>query len=178
MKFAVAVLSVVIVVACSSPSTPTKAEPTGSQQQIIDRYIRDIWPATRAYNADHAQGGHAAERFASVTEPNLSVDRFNALRTAAESLGRQSEYDAQDQTSHYNDGLTLGHVEVQSAQDVTAALNVCYAYTDYWYVDAAQTRHAAEASELTVQLANVDHTWYLRGIGDGHVVASCGTADS
>jgi hypothetical protein len=72
-----------------------KAEPTVNQQQIIDRYTHDIWPALSAYNADRAQGGPAAKRFFAVMEPKLVGDQFNSLRTAAESLGRQGEYDPQ-----------------------------------------------------------------------------------
>ncbi|WP_203802551.1 hypothetical protein [Mycobacterium heckeshornense] len=145
-------------------------------QQIVDRYIRDIWPAMSAYNADHAQAGEAAKQFFSVVDPNLAGDQLNTLRSAAQGMGRQGEYDARDQTSHYNDGLTLGHVDVQSVKNGVAALNVCYTYNHFWYVNADNTQHAPGASEATVQLANVNNTWYLRTIMNDHVVADCPSA--
>lgn len=178
MRFVVALLPMVVLLACSSPSNPAKAEPTVNHQQIIDRYTHDIWPAMSAYNADHAQAGSAAQQFAAVTEPSLPADQFNALRKAAQGLGRQGEYDAQDQTSHYNDGLTLGHVDVQSAQADDATLVVCYTYEHYSYVDVSDTRHVAAASEVSVKLKNVVDTWYLAGIDDDRPVPNCDASNS
>ncbi|HEY1842188.1 MAG TPA: hypothetical protein VGG53_18565 [Mycobacterium sp.] len=146
-------------------------------QQIIDRYTHDIWPAMSAYNADHAQAGPAAKQFFAVVGPNLAGDQFNELRSAAQGLGRQGEYDAADQTSHSNDGLTLGTVDVQSVNGGTAALNVCYTYSHSWYVNIQNTQHAPGASEATVHLVNVNNTWYLHGITDDHTVPSCSAAN-
>lgn len=85
---------------------------------------------------------------------------------------------AKDQTSHYNDGLTLGSVDVRSVKDGAAALNVCYTYNHFWYVNAENTEHAAAASQLTVQLVDMNNNWYLHGITDDHVVPSCGASNS
>jgi hypothetical protein len=177
MKFAVALVPIAALLACGSPSDPAKAEPTVNQQ-IIDRYTHDIWPVMSAYNADHAQAGNAAKQFFAVVDPNLVGDQFGTLRSAAQSMGRQGEYDAQDQTTHYNDGLTLGTVNVQSVNDGAAALNVCYTYTHFWYVNADNTNHAPAASQITVQLANLNNNWYLHGITNDHVVPSCGASNS
>jgi hypothetical protein len=173
MKFAVALVPIITLMACSSPSNPAKAEPPVNQQQIIDRYTHDIWPAMSAYNADHSQGGPAAKQFFALVEPNLAVEPWSQLRSAAQGLGRQGEYDAQDQTTHSNDGLTLGTVDVQSADHSTATLNVCYTYTHSWYVNADNMNHAPGASDATVQLVNVNNNWFLRGISNDHVVAGC-----
>jgi hypothetical protein len=177
MKLAVALVPLVALFACSSPSNPAKAEPV-MNQQIIDRYTHDIWPAMSAYNADHAQAGPAAKQFFAVVEPNLVGDQFNALRSAAQGLGRQGEYDARDQTSHSNDGLTLVTVDVQSVKDGAAALNVCYTYDQTWYVNADNINHAPGASAATVHLVSVNNTWYLHGITNDHTVPSCGAAKS
>ena len=177
MKLTVALVPVVVLLACGSPSDPAKAEPA-VHQQIIDRYTHDIWPAMSAYNADHAQAGPAAKQFSAVVEPNLGGDQFNALRSAAQGLGRQGEYDAADHTSHSNDGLTLGTVNVQSVKDGAAALNVCYTYNHSWYVNADNINHAPGASEATVHLVDVANTWYLQGITGDHTVPSCGASNS
>ncbi len=116
MKLAVALVPIVALLACGSPSNSAKAEPSVNQQ-IIDRYTHDIWPAMSAYNADHAQAGKAAKQFFAVADPNLVGDQVDTLRSAAQGMGRQGEYDAQDQTSHYNDGLTLRTVDVQSVKE-------------------------------------------------------------
>ena len=81
MKFAAALVPVVALLACGSPGNPAKADPTVNQQ-IIDRYTHDIWPAISAYNADHSQGGPAAKQLSAVIEPNLGADQFTpcALR--------------------------------------------------------------------------------------------------
>lgn len=177
MKLAVALVPVVVLLACGSPSDSAKAEPPVNQQ-IIDRYTHDIWPAMSAYNADHAQAGNAAKQFFAVVDPNLAGGQFNTLRSAAQGMGRQGEYDAQDKTSHYNDGLTLGTVDVQSVNDGAAALNVCYTYNHFWYVTADNTNHAPAASQITIQLLNVNNNWYLHGISNDHVVPSCGASNS
>ena len=177
MKLAIALVPIVALLACSSPSNPAKAEPA-MRQQIIDRYTHDIWPAVSAYNADHSQAGPAAKQFFAVVEPNLVGDQFNALRNAAQGLGRQGEIDAKDQTHHSNDGLTLGPVDVQSSNDATATLNVCYTYNHTWYTNADNISHAPGASEATVQLVNANNTWYLHGITNDHVVPSCGALKS
>jgi hypothetical protein len=176
MKFAVALIPIVVLLACSSPIDPAKAEPTVNHQQILDRYTHDIWPATSAYNANNAQAGNAAHQFFAAFDPNLTTDQFNSLRDTAQGLGRQGEYDAQDQTTHYNGGLYLGHVNVQAADNGAATLNVCYTYDHSWYVDVADTQHAPGASEATVALINVNNTWYLHAITDDHVVPSCDAA--
>ena len=177
MKFAVALVPLVALLACSSLGNSAKADPTVNQQ-IIDRYTHDIWPAISAYNADHSQGGPAAKQFSAVIEPNPGADQFNALRSAAQGLGRQGDYDAQDQTSHYNDGLKLGTVDVQSVNDGAAAVNACYTYVHSWSVKADNTTHAAAASQTSVQLAHVNNNWYLHGITNDHVVPSCGASSS
>lgn len=173
MKLAVALVPIITLMACSSPSNPAKAEPPVNQQQIIDRYTHDIWPAISAYNADHSQGGPAAKQFFALVEPNLATESWGQLRTAAQGLGRQGEYDAQDHTTHSNDGLTLGTVDVQSADHSTATLSVCYTYNHSWYVDADHINRAPGASDATFQLVNVNNTWFLRGISNDHVVAGC-----
>ncbi len=173
MKIAVALVPIVALLACNSPSNPVKAEPA-LRQQISDRYTHDIWPATSAYNADHSQAGPAAKRFFGVVEPNLAGDQFNALRSAAQGLGRQGEIDAKDQTHHSNDGLTLGTVDVQSANDAVATLRVCYTYNDIWYVNADNINHTPGASAATVQLVNVNSTWYLHGIANDRIIPGCG----
>jgi hypothetical protein len=177
MKFAVALVPIVALLACSSPSDPAKAEPTVNQQ-IIDRYTHDIWPAMKAYNADHAQAGNAAKQFFALVDPNLVGDQFAAVRSAAQGMGRQGEYDARDQTSHYNDGLTLGTVDVQSVTGGAATLNVCYTYNHFWYVTADNTQRAPAASLITVQLSNVNNNWYVHGLADDHTVRSCGASNS
>ena len=93
-------------------------------------------------------------------------------------MGRQGDYDAQDQTSHYNDGLKLGTVDVQSVNDGAAAVNACYTYVHSWSVKADNTTHAAAASQTSVQLAHVNNNWYLHGITNDHVVPSCGASSS
>ena len=177
MKLAVALVPIVALLACGSPSNSAKAEPSVNQQ-IIDRYTHDIWPAMSAYNADHAQAGKAAKQFFAVADPNLVGDQVDTLRSAAQGMGRQGEYDAQDQTSHYNDGLTLRTVDVQSVKEGAAALNVCYTYNHFWYVNADNTKHAAAASQITVRLVNVNNNWYLHGITNDHTVPSCGASNS
>lgn len=172
MKFAVALVPIIMLMACSSPGNPAKADPTVNQQ-IIDRYTHDIWPAMSAYNADHSQGGPAAKQFFAVTDPSLTGDNFNALRSAAQLMGRQGEIEGPDQVHHSNDGLTLGTVDVQAVRDGAAELNVCYTYNHTWYTSADDIKHAPGASDATVQLVNVNNTWFLRGISNDHVVTGC-----
>lgn len=172
MKLAVALIPVVALLACSSPSNPAKAEPAVNQQ-ILDRFSHDIWPAMSAYNADNSQAGPAAKQFFALVDPNLAGEQWSGLRSAAQKLGRQGEYDAQDQTTHSNDGLKLGPVDVQSVNGPTATLNVCYTYTHSWYVNADNISHAPGASEVNIQLANAKNGWYLHGVTDDHTVPSC-----
>jgi hypothetical protein len=175
MKIVTALIPVVVLLACSAPDKPVKAEPTVNQQQIIDRYTRDIWPATSAYNAEHNQGSPTSQRFIALFNPHLNSDQWSALRDAAQKLGRMGEYDDATQTTHYNDGLHLGGVTVQNVEGDTATLDVCYTYTHSWYVNIENTQHAPGASQATVQLVNVNNTWYLNDITDDHVVPSCPT---
>jgi hypothetical protein len=178
MKLFVALVPAITLLACSSPSNPAKAEPPVNQQQIVDRYTHDIWPATSAYNADHSQGGPAAKQFFAVTDPGLEGDNFNALRDAAQRLGRQGEIDSQDQTHHSNDGLTLGTVDVQSIRDNAAELNVCYTYNHTWYTNAQNVQHAPGASAATMHLVNVNNNWYLNSIAADHPVPNCSSSKS
>jgi hypothetical protein len=171
----VALFAVVVLLAGSSPA---KAEPAASQQQIIDRYTNTMWPATSAYNADHSQGGPASKRFIVLFDPNLPAEQFNALRDTAQGLGRTGEYDRQKQTTHHNDGLHLGNVHVVSFGDSTAALDVCYTYTDFWYVNVSDTQQAPGASDVTVALVNVNNTWFLHAMTNDHVVAGCTVANT
>ncbi|MGB0971764.1 MAG: hypothetical protein ACPGVG_12490 [Mycobacterium sp.] len=182
MKITVTLLlPMVVLLACSSPSEPVKAEPAVNRQQIVERYTTAIWPATSAYNADHSQGGSASKQFHAVIEPILTssgggieaASAYSALREAAQKLGRMNEYDTQTQTSHYNDGLHMKNVRVTSVNGNTATLMVCYTYTDFWYVNIQDTQHSAAASEATAQLVKVDNTWYLRAITNDHVVPDC-----
>lgn len=178
MRTFVAVLPVIALLACSSPGNPVKAEPSVNQQQLIERYTNVIWPATSAYNAEHNQGSPVSNRFISLFDPQLNDLQFNALRDAAQKLGRMGEYDKQTQTSHFNDGLHLGNVHVATARDNLATLNVCYTYDHSWYVNVENTQHAPGASEATVQLVDVNNTWYLRSITNDHVVPTCGISNS
>jgi hypothetical protein len=163
------------VVACSSPSSPAKATPplTPPLQPVADRFSNDIWPPVSAYNADHNQGGKASAAFTAILAVDMPSDQYGAVRDAAQALGRNTDYDKATQTTHYNDGLHLGTVNVKSAQDGTAELDVCYTYTHYWYVDINNTQHAPGASEATFTLAEKNGPWMLSGISDDHVVPGC-----
>lgn len=186
MKSAVALAGPFLaVVACSHPGEPVEAEPTGNQQQIIDRFTDEIWPAVEGYRAP-AQGSPQNRRWSSVIDPKLrsasgTVDDLNAytaLRGAGRELG-QAGYDRNTQTTHYPDGgLILANVEVHSVNDNVAELDICYTYTHAWYVNVADTQRAPAASEATVGLVNVDNTWYLHSITNDHVVPNCGSANS
>lgn len=178
MKLALAlVIPFITVLACSSHGEPAKAEPTVNNEQIINRLTRDIWPAVSAYNGAPTQASAGAKQFHTIIDPSLkSADAesaYNALRDTAQKLGRQGEYDAQDQTSHSNDGLVLSHADVQSVQDNIATLKVCYTYNHTWYHEIQDTQHEPGASEATVQLVNVNNAWYLHSITNDHVVAGC-----
>lgn len=153
------------VLACTSTHESAKAVPTVSDQQIINRLAHDIWPAVSLYNGDPAQ--RSLEQLSAITDPTGSV------ADAVQKLGQQGQYDQQTKTIHYNDGLTLAHAEVQAVQGDTATLDVCYTYNHYWYVNVEDTQHAPGASQATVQLVNVNNTWYLHGITNDHAVPSC-----
>jgi len=181
MKVALALtIPFVTVLACSSPGEPAKAGPTVDNQQIVNRLTNDIWPAVSAYNLQPTQVSSGAKQFQAIMDPGLrSADAgaaYDALREAAKKLGRQAEYDPQTKTTHSNDGLTIAHADVQSVQNDTATLNVCYTYTHSWYVNISDTQHAPGASEATVELVDVNDTWYLHGITDDHVVPGCGAS--
>jgi hypothetical protein len=147
----------------------TAREPAADRRPVHPRYLaRD-----QRYNADHSQGGPAAERFFALVEPNLAPAPWSQLRSAAEGLGRQGESDADDKSVHSNGGLILGTVDAQSADRSTATLNVCYTYNHSWYVNIDHINHAPVASDATVQLVNVNNAWFLRSIRNDHVVAGC-----
>ena len=130
------IIPFVTVLACSSPGEPAKAEPIVNNQQIIARLTNDIWPAVSAYNLQPTQASPGAKQFHAIIDPNLQSasagDAYDALRSAVQKLGQQDEYDPQDQTTHSNDGMAIAHADVQSVQDNTATLNVCYTYTHSW----------------------------------------------
>ncbi|ULP48035.1 hypothetical protein [Mycolicibacter virginiensis] len=150
-----------------------------NNQQITDRFTTVIWPAIAAYNENRNQGAPPSQQYHAVVDPtDSSATAYGPLRDAVWGLGRAGEYESATQTTHGNDGLTLGHVDVQSVQGDTATLNVCYTYTHWWYVNIADTQRATAASEATVGLVNVDHTWYLHSITDDHVVPGCGDVNS
>lgn len=183
MRLALALtIPFVAVLACSSPGEPAKAEPTVNDQQIINRLTNDIWPAVSAYNLQPTQVSLGAEQFRAIVDPNLRStdgrDAYNTLRDGVQKLGQQGEYDAQTQTNHSNDGMTVAHADVQLAQGNSATLSVCYTYTHSWFVYIQDTQHAPGASEATVELVNVNDTWYLHSITKDHVVSSCAAANS
>jgi hypothetical protein len=156
------------VLACStSTNESAKAVPTVNDQQIINRLTHDIWPAVSLYNGDPAQ--RSLGQLSAITDPTVS------LADAVQKLGQQGQYDPQTKTIHYNDGLTVAHAEVQEVQGNTATLDVCYTYTHYWYVNVEDTQHAPGASDATVQLVDVNNTWYLHSITNDHVVPNCQT---
>jgi hypothetical protein len=160
------------VVACStSTNEPAKATPTLNNQQIINRLTRDIWPAVSLYNSQPTQGSEGAQKFHAIVAPDTGG--ADGLRDAVQSLGQQRQYDAQTQTTHSNDGLTVAHADVQASQGNTATLDVCYTYTHFWYVNVQDMQHAPGASQATVQLVNVNNIWYLNDITNDHVVPSC-----
>lgn len=162
------------VVACStSTNEPAKATPTVNNQQIINRLTHDIWPAVSAYNGQPTQGSAGAQQFHAIVDPNTGG--AGNLRDVVQKLGQQGQYDPQTRTTHMNDGLTVAHAEVQATQGDTATLDVCYTYTHSWYVNIENTQHGPGASQATVQLVNVNNTWYLNDITDDHVVPSCPT---
>ena len=178
VKF-IAVAPIALLVACSQPNHTATAEPPVSQQQILDRFTQDIWPATSAYNAEQNQGGPAYTAFGAVIDPAVTdpagPNDLGPLMQAARSLGRQGTYDPATRYSHGNDGLHLADVAVTGVPGTTATLQVCYTYTHYWYVDVANTQQAPGASEATVELSGQGDTWYLRSITDDHVVDGCGS---
>ena len=177
MKRFAALLPITVLLACSAPGEPAKAEPAVNNQQIVDRYINVIWPATAAFNANHSQGGPGSQQYHAVVDPtNDSAAAYGPLREAVQKLGRQGEYDPQTHTSHGNDGLTLGHVDVQSVQGNTATLDVCYTYTHVWWFPAQPNQQQPGASAMTVQLVNVNNNWYLHSITNDHVMPGCDAA--
>lgn len=183
MKLALALtIPFVTVLACSSPGGPAKAGPTVDTQQIVNRLTNDIWPAVSAYNGQPTQSSAGAQQFNAIMDPALQSgdagEGYGALRDAAKALGRQGQHDPQTQTTHYNNGLAVAHAEVQTVQGQSAILNVCYTYTHFWYVNVENTQHAPGASDATVQLVNVNDTWYLRGISNDHVVDGCPTSQA
>lgn len=183
MKLALALaIPLVSVLACSSPGEPAKAEPTVNNQQIITRLTDDIWPAVSAYNLQPTQASAGAKQFHAIIDPALQTadagDAFDALRTAVQKLGQQGQYDSATQTTHSNEGLTVAHADVQSVQNNTATVDVCYTYNHSWYVNIQNSQHAPGASEATAQLINTNGTWYLHSITNDHVIPSCGAANS
>lgn len=169
------------VVACSPPGDPAETRSPVNEQQIIDRFTDDIWPAVEGYRAP-AQGSPQNKRWSSIIDPELrsatltvaELNTYTALRSAGQSLG-QNRYDSSTRTTHYPDGgLSLANVEVQAVHDNAAELDICYTYTHAWYVNIADVQRSPAASEATIGLVNVDSTWYLRSITDDHVVPGCG----
>jgi hypothetical protein len=72
-------------------------------------------------------------------------------------------------------GVTSADTRSEAAADLEL---VCYTYNHVWYVNVENTQHAPGASEATVELVDVNNTWYLRGITNDHVVPSCGASNS
>jgi len=175
-----AVMAVLVLPAALCCSTAS-ADPSVNQQQILQRYRNDIWPATAAYNGDHWQGGLASRQFWDVVDPTLlaadqsivSFNAYTALRSAAQGLGLQGEYDRATQTSHSNDGLQLADVGVVGVSEAGVTLRVCYTYTQYWYVNVADTRQAPGASDVLVGVVDRDGTWFLHSMTSDRVVPSC-----
>jgi hypothetical protein len=176
MRLALALaIPLATVLACStSISEPATAVPTVNDQQIINRLTHDIWPAVSKFNGQPTQESAGAQQFHAIIDPNMrATGSYMELREAIKTLGQQGQYDPQTQTTHSNDGLAVAHAAVQSVQGDIATLDVCYTYTHYWYVNVENMQHAPGASDAAVQLANVNNTWYLRGITNDHVVPSC-----
>lgn len=174
MRHAIVLIPVAALLACGSPSHPAEAAPSPvNSQQIVDRFTHAIWPAVAAYNAEHNQGGQSYQSFTMILATGLDPDRYNALREAAQKLGQHTGYDAATQTTHSNDGLHLGTASVLKHQPDIAAVDACYTYTHYWYINAEDTHHAPAASEATFGLSNQDGTWMLSSISDDRVVPSC-----
>jgi hypothetical protein len=69
-----------------------------------------------------------------------------------------------DQTHHANDGLTL-------AQSM-------FSQSTNWYVNADNINHAPGVSAATVELVDMNSTWYFHGIDGGHVVPTSGASIS
>jgi hypothetical protein len=176
MKLALALaIPLATVLACStSTNESAKAAPTVNDQQIINRLTHDIWPAVSKFNGQPTQESAGAEQFHAIVDPNMrATGSYMELRESIKGLGQQGQYDPQTQTTHSNDGLTVARADVQSVQGDAATLDVCYTYTHNWYIDIRNTQHAPGASDATVQLVNVDNTWYLRSITNDHVVPGC-----
>ncbi len=175
-------LTTVAIAACQTGTTT--GMPTASSQpppeDLLPAFTNTIWPAIVDYNKHRSQGGPESERFHDIMDPDLKGDNagidgvraYSALRDAAQNLG-QTDYDNTAKVQHSSSDITAAHSEVSSFTSNTAAVNVCYTYTHSWYRDVKDKQQAPAASEATVELVNVDNTWYLRAITDDHVVPSC-----
>ena len=101
-------------------------------------------------------------------------DSFNALRSAAATLGRQGAYDPATRLSYFNDGMTAARTDVTAVRDTTATVNVCYAYTEWSSVNLKDRQQSPGAAQATLDLVSVNDTWYLHAISGDHVVPGCG----
>ena len=171
------VVPLVIVLACSVPGRPVKAEPLFDDQQIISRLTDDIWPAVTAYNLSPTQVSPGAIAFRGIVDPGLrspnEVQAYDELRDAVQKLGRQGEYDPDTQTTHSNDGMEIRRADVASVQGGATVVSLCYTYIDSSYGDIHNPQKSPGASEASVELVAVNGVWYLHAITDDRTVSGC-----
>lgn len=171
-RLALAALPVTVALVCTSE--PAEAGPPAHQQQIIDR-LDTIWPAIEHYSFIPESGGH--RQFMAVVDPTMyskSGDPKAAaqLSQAVALMGRHGQVDPQGAT-HLSDGWRIATADVTWTTSPYAGAEVCYTYTDSWYSHTQDTQHAPGASEASVELIDVDNTWYLHSIDNDHVVPDC-----
>ncbi|ULP48036.1 hypothetical protein [Mycolicibacter virginiensis] len=161
----------VTVVACSPPGEPVEVESTLNQQQIIERFTNDIWPAVEGYRYV-GQGSPESKRFWSVLEPGEG----NGVHRTGMDLGVVMGAD-QVPISFPGGPLRLANTAVTSINPTDATVVACYTYTSVPR-SAPTAPGVSAASEATFQLTNVDGSWYLHSITDDNVVPGCGDVNS
>ena len=175
MKIILAVtIPILALLACSTTGgNPAKAEPSGADPQITARVTQAIWPAINAYNGAPTQTSAGSTALNAVIEPGLGGDAYGALRTAAAALGRQGDFDPATRLSYGNDGMTAARTDVTAAGPATATVNVCSTYTQWSYVNFADRTFTPAAGQVSLDLVNLNNTWYLHAITGDLVVPGC-----
>jgi hypothetical protein len=173
MKLAVALVPIISLLVCCASGGQAAAQPAVSQQQIVDRFTADIWPAMVGYGTAPDQGSPASVALDNVIDPGLDPGARTSLLDAVLDLNIVQVADTtHDQISTEN--VQLGSASVNTETVTGASLDVCYTYTALAYGTSSQPQRSPGASHMTVTLNKTD-TWFLHSITNDHVTPSCET---